>query len=191
MKTLLQDTCRLIVVVGASGAGKDSLLRHWLAALPPHQRPHLAKRAITRPAGDVHEAHEAVDVTRFHAERAAGAFAFDWQAHGLHYGIRWRELQPLAQDGWVVFNGSRQHLAELLVQAPRAHVVEVLASEATRRARLAGRAREAAAEGAARLQRSAPPVPAALSLVNEGELAHTAARLAAWWQLLADTPALG
>ena len=41
---------RLICVVGPSGAGKGTVLRHWLATLPRPSPVQVAQRAITRPA---------------------------------------------------------------------------------------------------------------------------------------------
>ncbi|MEK8050093.1 phosphonate metabolism protein/1,5-bisphosphokinase (PRPP-forming) PhnN [Ideonella sp. DXS22W] len=188
----LPGSARLVVVVGPSGAGKDSLLRLWRASLPAAQRPHLARRSITRPAeqgAQVHEAHEALTPEQFVAQVRADAFALRWQAHGLHYGIRHAELAPLARGQWVLLNGSRAHLPQLRLAAPRARVLLVDAPEALRAARLQARGREPAPAHAARLQRQLP-VPAAsgpapdLHIVNDRSLAEAAAQLSAWWQSL-------
>ena len=179
---------RLLVIVGASGAGKDSLLHSWLASVPAELKPHRARRTITRNAGDASEDHEAIDDAGFHAAQTAGAFALSWQAHGLHYGVRRAELAPLALGRWVVMNGSRAHLHELRTAAPHARVVEVSAPEALRRARLGRRGREGAPQLHGRLLRSAPgsglDTDADLRIVNDGDLAAAVAQLARWWQSL-------
>ena len=181
MIRLRERSQRLLVVVGASGAGKDSVIGAWLESLPPQQRPHRARRTITRAAGDTSEAHEALDDAAFRAARAGGAFAFAWQAHGLHYGIRWTELAPLERGDWVVMNGSRAHLPTLRALAPGARVVEISAPDDLRDARLVSRAREARALLPSRLSRRVPDSAADLHIANDTALAVAAARLGEWW----------
>jgi phosphonate metabolism protein PhnN/1,5-bisphosphokinase (PRPP-forming) len=150
---------RLVTVVGASGAGKDTLLGAARARLAGDGRFVFARRVITRPAEtQLHpgiEDHLPMTEPDFAEAQAAGAFALSWAAHGLHYGIPRGIEDELAAGRIVVANLSRGVLAEadrryrlrvLLVTAP----TEVLA------ARLAGRGRESMAEIALRLSRAAP-----------------------------------
>ena len=100
----------LVVMVGASGAGKDSLLR-WLAqhlhgAVPVR----IAQRWITR-AAHASEDHLALDAARFEAMRAAGDFALHWTAHGTGYGIGIRYIY-----GGACFKRFRQITASSLQQ---------------------------------------------------------------------------
>ncbi len=172
---------RLIVVVGPSGAGKDSVLRGWRAALGS-DAPALAQRVITR-APDAAESHEAVTADDFAGMRSQGLLATWWHAHGLDYGVRWRQLDPLAAGRWVVLNGSRAHLPALRAQAPGLRVVQISAPADVLARRLAERAREDAAARDSRLARAvAVPVDADLVLVNDGELRHCVDRLVQWWQ---------
>ncbi len=175
---------RLIVVVGPSGAGKDSVISAWLQCQTEAARPHRVRRTITRPA-DVHEAHESISACAFAAAREAGAFAFHWQAHGLDYGVRHGELAALAAGGWVVMNGSREHLAQLRAVAPQARVVEIDAPAALRQRRLHDRSREDADGQAARIVRQAPPAQADLRIVNDGPLDQAVAALERWWRAVA------
>jgi ribose 1,5-bisphosphokinase len=131
MNAIVDGSQRLIVIVGPSGAGKDSIIRAWLAAQPLAQRAHHARRTINRPV-DQHEDHEVVDSTGFRQACAAGEFAFHWQAHGLDYGVRHAALAPLVQGHWVVLNGSRAHLPRLRAIAPLARAVMIDAPEALR-----------------------------------------------------------
>lgn len=181
----LPGSRRLIVVVGPSGAGKDSLLGQWRASLPPGQAPHLVQRTITRPADAGGEPHEALTPAGFAAAARDGAFAFRWQAHGLHYGIRHEQLRPLALGGWVLMNGSRAHLPLLRLLAPQARVLSVDAPAPLRAARLNGRGREPAQALAGRLRRQ-PDVPSRvdLKIVNDRSLAEAVAQLDAWWRSL-------
>jgi ribose 1,5-bisphosphokinase len=170
---------RLIVVVGPSGAGKDSVLRGW-RALPG--APRFAQRVITR-APEASEPHEAVTPGDFAGLRVRGLLATWWQAHGLDYGVRRSELAALRDGRWVVLNGSRAHLPALRAQAPGLRVVSVSAPAPVLAQRLAARGREGAQALAARLQRAvAAPVEADLELVNDGELDATLAALAHWWR---------
>lgn len=174
---------RLIVVVGPSGCGKDSVLRHWRAHWPPG-RVHLARRTITRSA-DAHEPHESVSDEDFAQLVRASEFATAWQANGLRYGVRRHELRGLADGAWVVLNGSREHLPSLRRQAPRLHVVEITASHETLAHRLRARAREDADAVARRLERRIDTA-ADLLLRNEGSLDEAAGALQRWWVALAD-----
>ena len=177
---------RLVVVVGPSGAGKDSVLRAWRDA-PGPEAPAFAQRVITR-APDITEAHEAVMPDDFAGMRSRGLLATWWRAHGLDYGVRWSQLEPLAAGRWVVLNGSRLHLPALRAQAPGLRVVEVSAPAQVRAQRLAARAREDATAREGRLVREiAGTVDADLALVNDGELRHSVDALLRWWQRLRDT----
>ncbi len=174
---------RLIVVVGPSGAGKDSVLRGWRAAA---DAPHFAQRVITR-APDATEAHEAIGPSDFAGMRSTGLLATWWNAHGLDYGVRRSQLDALAHGGWVVLNGSRAHLPALRAQAPGLRVVEVNAPAHVLAQRLAVRAREDAAGRESRLGRSiATPVGADLALVNDGDLQRSVETLLRWWRALRE-----
>ena len=174
---------RLIVVVGPSGAGKDSVLRGWRASA---DAPRFAQRVITR-APDDHEAHEAVTPDDFAGLRSRGLLATWWHAHGLDYGVRRAQLDPLALGGWVVLNGSRAHLPALRVQAPGLRVVAIGAPPEVLARRLAGRGREDAPARVARLAREiAAPVEADLDVVNDGELQLSVDALLRWWRRVRD-----
>jgi ribose 1,5-bisphosphokinase len=171
---------RLIVVVGASGVGKDSLLRAWRATLADADVA-FAQRVITR-VPDPDEAHEAVTGGDFARLRSHGLLATWWQAHGLDYGVRHDQLAPLARGGWVVLNGSRAHLPALRRQAGGLRVIEVRAPAQVLAARLAARGREDARTRDERLNRRVEaPTRADLVLVNDGALAHGVDMLRRWW----------
>ena len=178
------DYSRLIVVVGPSGAGKDSVLRAWRAWLANDPCIHFARRLITRPADLASEDHVPIGADALEALRTQGALAFHWRAHGLAYGVLRSSLAYLRQGNWVVLNGSRQHLANSGVGAGGCQIVEITASVESRRTRLADRAREDHAATAGRLQRMAPKLQAALTLVNEGELNECVSALHDWWLAL-------
>ena len=97
---------RLFAVVGPSGAGKDTLM----AAAAHRPGVALVRRVITRPAEAGGEDFEGVTPEAFAARKARGAFALDWEAHGLRYGIPHDQLR----GGDVIFNGSRAALPAAL-----------------------------------------------------------------------------
>lgn len=193
---LAQHGDRLIVVVGPSGAGKDSVLDAWrthLAAFKAVQDTpvHFARRTITRPAAAGGEAHEAASAAAFEQCCTEGGFAFWWSANSLSYGIRQRELQPLADGRWLVVNGSRAHLPALQELAPALRVVVITAPLDVLAERLSRRGREDASTVVSRLQRLAgqAPCPADLVLNNDGTVHDAMNRLHAWWQALAQREA--
>lgn len=169
---------RLLVIVGPSGAGKDSVLAAWRQRLHGHDV-HFARRVITREA-HASEGHDSVDADGFRHLQARGELAMWWHAHGLHYGVRRSELAVLSRGGWAVVNGSRAHLATLRQQAPHLHAVQITAPPALLSMRLAERARENAEAVAQRLARRLE-VPVALELCNVQALSHTVDALHAWW----------
>lgn len=187
---------RLIVVVGPSGAGKDTLLRHWQALLRASGHADtvgFVRRLITRPAEprrdgatpDGVEAHEPVSVAQLQVLREQHALAFEWQANGLHYAVRRASLAALEQGRWRVLNGSRAHLRQMQAICPGLRVVLIDAPEALRAERLASRAREDAADVQRRLTRQPDMPPPDLRLCNDGAPERAAAELHAWWRSLA------
>jgi ribose 1,5-bisphosphokinase len=146
---------RLIYTVGPSGAGKDSLLARLRLHAPTSFDLHFAKRCITRAVQANGEQHEGVDTETFHRLTHANAFALQWHANGLHYGIRHEEVTPLQRGKWVIVNGSRAALDEALLKFPDLLVLHITASEATLRQRLQARGREAPDAIESRIARSA------------------------------------
>lgn len=172
---------RLVYTVGASGAGKDSLLGWLRAHLSADAPVAFAQRTVTRPADAGGEAHEAASEAQFLRWRDAGLFALHWQANGLHYGVRHTALAPLAQGHCVFVNGSRAYLAEAMQHCPGLTVLYITASPETLRQRLLARGREGGPEVAARLARAlAWQLPAGhggLEVANDGTLDDAGGRL--------------
>jgi ribose 1,5-bisphosphokinase len=149
-------TATVFAVVGPSGAGKDMLM-----AAAARMRPDLMliRRVITRPASAGGEDFEGVTEAEFAVRNAAGDFALDWAAHGLHYGIP-ATIHGYLSDGHdVMFNGSRAALSLAEAQFDRLVVVLITAPVSVLAARLAMRGREATADIAARLQRAPFQMP--------------------------------
>jgi ribose 1,5-bisphosphokinase len=163
----------LVLVVGPSGAGKDTLLEAARRALADDPRFRFVRRVITRAADAGGEAHESVT----EAEFATRDYALQWQAHGLRYGI---PADAIDDGAVVVANVSRTVVAEAVRRFP-VRVIEVTAPPEVLAARLASRQREDAADVAARLARSValPEGPNTETVVNDGALEQGVARFVA------------
>jgi ribose 1,5-bisphosphokinase len=168
----------VVLIVGPSGAGKDTLLRLVRERLAGDDAFFFPRRAVTR-AADASEDHASLSWRAFEEEVGRGAFALHWQAHGHGYGI------PAAADAaaragqTVVFNASRQVIPAARRRYAAIVVVVVDAPVGVRAARLAARDRESAEEVLARLQRVVTgfhPAEADL-VVDNGGAAERAAEL--------------
>ena len=172
----------LFLVVGPSGAGKDSLIDGARRALWGDPRFRFPRRAITRPADAGGEDHEAFTPAAFEAALAAGAFALNWSAHGLRYGVP-RSIEPdLAGGISVVANVSRSVLAEAAGRYDPARAVHVTVQPEVLARRLAERGRESPEEVAARLARAPAELsngPLVRTLANDGNLESAVRRFVA------------
>lgn len=169
----------LFLVVGPSGAGKDTLLDGARAALAGDPRYQFARRSITRPADAGGEAHTAVSVAEFERLESEGAFALAWGAHDLRYGIPRAETAPLARGRHVIANVSRGVLDQARVAFPPVLVVSVIVPPAVLRARLEARGRETAADIERRLARAAALAVSGADVrqvVNDGPVQQGVAR---------------
>lgn len=168
---------RLFLVVGPSGAGKDSLLAGAVAA-DPHL--HWARRVITRPEVEGGEPFEGITEAAFADRLAKGEFALHWQAHGLCYGVPLSELAPLAQRRDVLVNGSRAGLDMARAAYPDLVVLHITAPIPVLAERLAARGRESRDQIAARLERADLGLPAGfpcVEIVNDASVETGIAQL--------------
>ncbi len=150
---------RLFLVVGPSGAGKDTLLAGALAADP---RLHWARRLITRPESAGGEPFEGVSEAQFRTRLLAGDLALHWRAHGLSYGVTNAELAPLLQGRDVLLNGSRGAIAQAVARFPDLKILHITAPLPVLADRLAARGREPRPQVEARLARASLALPADL-----------------------------
>lgn len=149
----------LVLVVGPSGAGKDTLIGAAKAALADDPRFSFPRRVVTRQAMVELEDHDSIDVNEFGRQKLRGAYALDWEAHGLCYGVPSAIDAAMVAGRIVVVNTSRKVVERAMEKYPACHVLLVTARPDVRAARLAGRGRESAEDVAARLQREGAPVP--------------------------------
>lgn len=176
---------RLFYVIGASGSGKDSLMRYGRERLAGDSSIVFAHRYITRPVELDGENHIALSESEFDARLEAGLFAMHWGSHGLRYGIG-REINFwLAKGCNVVMNGSREYLASARLNYPALTAVLIEVSAETLAARLRARGRETEAQISGRLARARQfkhPGGVVASIMNDGDLSEAGERFV---QLLA------
>ena len=157
----------LFLIVGPSGAGKDTLIA---AARERLRDGYLfQQRTIARPVQPGGEVHIPDDATSFEAHESAGAFALSWRAHGTAYGIPATIAADLARGTHLVVNVSRTVVAKARAQFQPSRVVLVTASPAVLDQRLHARGREDQGGIDERLGRVAK-VQAHTVIVNDGAL---------------------
>ncbi len=167
----------LVLVVGPSGAGKDTLMDAARAALAGDARFAFARRLITRPAMAGAEDHDSCAEAEFSAAETRGELALSWRAHGLCYGVPAAGLAGITRGQVVIVNISRGEIAAAERLARRVTVVNITAPNAVLARRLAARGRESEADIAARLSREAPLTTeraALVSIQNDRSVAEAA-----------------
>ena len=171
---------RLVLVVGPSGAGKDTLMNALRDSLEGDPAYIFARRLITRTTDGATEDHDAIGRAEFDGLCREGRVALAWEAHGLGYILPESIDDGIRAGHTVIANGSRQILNQarqkyasliiLLVTAP----IDVLAG------RLAARGRESREEISRRLSRAdidMPDVPGVIRIDNSGKLHDSLARM--------------
>ena len=97
---------RLVLVVGPSGAGKDTLIAGARAACASDHFIVFPRGVITRPSTAT-EDHDTMSVEAFRQAAALGRFALWWEAHGLFYGIPTSIDDDIRARRTIVCNVSR------------------------------------------------------------------------------------
>ena len=166
MKSADHGTGTLVLIVGPSGAGKDTLMDAARTALREEPVFQFARRVITRPHDFGGEVHESVSEQDFVRDERQGAFALSWTAHGLAYGIRASIKDDIAAGRIVVANVSRGVIAQAERLAPRVIVINITAPVEVLTARLAARGRESREVILQRLRREAEIVTSTAKLVT-------------------------
>ena len=145
---------RLVLVVGPSGAGKDTLLKGARAACAYDPAVVFPRRVVTRPKSDA-EDHDSIEAAAFERAASEGAYALWWQAHGNSYGISVTIDQEIRAGRTVVCNVSRTVVESARLRYGFVTVVEITAPEQVLQSRLMSRQRGSDGDIARRLERSA------------------------------------
>lgn len=150
---------RLVLVVGPSGAGKDTLIGLAQAACTGDNSIVFPQRVVTREASSF-ENNEAVSPMLFGQMLAHGDFAFQWEAHGLRYGVPYSIAQDVRDGRTIVVNASRTIIEFARRSYANVTVVLVTAPPDVLAERLAARARPSDGQLGDRIRRAVvAPVP--------------------------------
>ncbi|MBL8570214.1 MAG: phosphonate metabolism protein/1,5-bisphosphokinase (PRPP-forming) PhnN [Phreatobacter sp.] len=170
---------RLILVVGPSGAGKDTLIGHVRQRLAGDEAYLFPRRIVTRPPSPAEDNVEA-DAETFAAIAKAGGFALAWSAHGHSYGIPAAIDHALHEGRTVLSNVSREIVAAARRRYADVTVIEITAPADVLRARIAGRSRASDGDASSRADRRVTaPVEPDVVIVNDTDVEGAASRLLA------------
>jgi ribose 1,5-bisphosphokinase len=151
---------KLILVVGQSGAGKDSIIRYAMEKFKTDPQFVFPRRVITRQADIAAEDHDTMDVQEFLALKAQDGFALSWQAHDLHYGVPAQLNSELDAGRHVIVNVSRTILPDMPKLYPNYLIVEITAPPEILEARISARGRSTDGNITKRATRNVSPPPA-------------------------------
>lgn len=171
---------KLALVVGPSGAGKDTLIAGARAQLAGDPNFVFPRREITRPADAGGEDHIPISLESFAQRRADGAYALAWEAHGLGYGVPAGIADDLARGRTVVVNVSRAVVAAARGKFEFVQILNITAPPEALAARLVARARETADDISRRVARAGQFALAGddvLELVNDSDVETGVSRL--------------
>jgi ribose 1,5-bisphosphokinase len=131
---------RLILVVGPSGAGKDTLLGLAKSTCAEDRNITFPRRVVTRDASAA-EDNEALSPDAFREALTRGEFALHWEAHGHLYGLRHAIDDDIRAGRTVVINVSRTVIDAARHAYANVTVVSITASPDVLAERIAMRAR--------------------------------------------------
>ncbi|MGV8855114.1 MAG: phosphonate metabolism protein/1,5-bisphosphokinase (PRPP-forming) PhnN [Devosia sp.] len=160
----------LVLVVGPSGVGKDSLINAARHALGNDER----FTFVTRPTDAEVEDHDSMAAADFARAEAGGRFCLCWDAHNLRYALPISVETDLSLGKVVVANVSRHVVGEVHGRYPACAVMLITAEISCRAERLIKRGREGRDQITARLARESPAVPSGINPIiidNSGLLA--------------------
>jgi len=164
---------RLVLVVGPSGAGKDSVLNGAREHFRGRRDVVFPRRFVTRLNNAAAEDHVSLTEMEFAIAVADDAFALWWRAHGNFYGIGRSIEGDLAAGAVVAINCSREAIGEALERFGTVMVVEITAPVDILVSRIVERGRESVEQAMQRVSRRTADYPAGITLmriVNDGPL---------------------
>ncbi len=144
---------RLIIFVGPSGSGKDTLMvRVRDQILSEDLNVHIAQRWITRENDETEQFHS---LTRDEFQTAVNnnTFVVDWEIYGNCYGVPRSEIDPFLEQGVVLLNLSRKELGKIKALYPKCRVVLVEVATELAQERIKQRKRDQGEMLDARIQR--------------------------------------
>ena len=171
---------RFIVLVGPSGAGKDTLLGLARAACADDGNVVFPRRVVTREAS-ASEDNVQLTLDAFRQARARGDFALHWEAHGHCYALPRAIDDDIRAGRTVVANLSRTVVDAIRRGYADVTVVLITAPPEMLSQRLAARARSSDGQIESRLSRVVDDVATApdVTITNVGSVEDHARELVA------------
>jgi ribose 1,5-bisphosphokinase len=167
---------RLILVVGPSGAGKDTLLGVAKATCAEDKNIVFPRRMVTRQASSS-EDNAQLGLDDFREALARGDFAMHWEAHGHSYGLP-REIDDDIRAGrLVVVNASRTVIDAARRTYANVTVIAITAPPEVLAERLKMRARSSDGKVEDRLSRTVDTTAPDVTILNVGRPDDHARRL--------------
>jgi ribose 1,5-bisphosphokinase len=167
---------KLVLVVGPSGAGKDTLLGLARTACADDPTIVFVRRVVTRESSDA-EDNEQISAEGFREAQARGAFAVHWEAHGHAYGLPRSIEDDICAGRTVVANVSRTVIPALRHCYVNVMVVSITAPADVLAERLAMRKRGSDGNIAQRLARTVEDAEPDATIVNVSSAEYHARQL--------------
>jgi len=167
---------RLILVVGPSGAGKDTLLGFAKAACVDDANVVFPRRVVTREASSS-EDNVALSPDEFRQALARGDFAMHWEAHGHSYGLPRAIDDDIRAGRSVVVNVSRTVIEATRRAYTNVVVIAITAPPEVLAERIKMRARSSDGNSEHRLSRTADAAAPDVTILNVGRPEDHARRL--------------
>jgi len=167
---------RLILVVGPSGAGKDTLLGLARSACPEDVDIVFPRRVVTREAS-ASEDNAQLGPDEFRQALARGDFAMHWEAHGHLYGLPRAIDDDIRANRSVVVNASRTVIEAAQRTYANVTVIAITAPPEVLAERLKMRARSSDGEVEQRLSRMVDTTAPDVTILNVGRPEDHARRL--------------
>ena len=149
---------RLVLVVGPSGAGKDTLLGLAKAACADDGNIVFPRRVITREAS-ASEENEEVSIGTFQEALTRGEYAMHWEAHGHRYALSRAIDDDIRAGRTMVANVSRTVIGAMRRAYADVVVVSITAPPNVLAERIAMRARSSDGGIENRLRRTVEMMP--------------------------------
>lgn len=154
-ETAPADGGRLIVIVGPSGSGKDTLIGWLRQRLGDRPDILFVRRTVTRLADAESEDHDTMSPAEFRQAEQDGRFAVTWGAHGMDYALPLSALDHVRRGRIAIANGSRKAVGDIERAFGDILLIRLAVDPGVLRERLRGRGRETRAEIDQRIERSA------------------------------------
>ena len=167
---------KLVLVVGPSGAGKDTLLGLARAACADDSNIVFVRRTVTREASSA-EDNEQMSPEAFREAQARGAFAIHWEAHGHAYGLPLSIEDDIRAGRTVVANVSRTVIPALRQAYANVVVVAITAPADVLATRLAMRQRGSDGNITERLARAVEDAEPDTTIINVSSAEYHARQL--------------